>query len=650
MKRCLGERFGDYLSELIGMIMGDQKVNTGISVEEKHRFIHHLLGDLDALEYMLAEGWLENNVTRIGAEQEICLVDFNFRPSKDGPDILKTIQDPHFTSELAKYNLEMNLDPLELKSGAFTKMEAQLKSLLADATVYAAGFNNKVILSGILPSITPRELDLSYLTPKPRYFALDKMLKSMRESDFEVHIQGNDELLLRHDNILLEACNTSFQVHLQINPAEFTDLYNWAQLISGPVLSICTNSPLLFGKELWAETRIALFQQSLDIRTKTNDLRHRIPRVNFGTDWVRGGVTDLIKDDIARFPLLLIGDTEDSMAQIQNGIIPSLRAFQYHNGTIWKWNRPCYGITNGKPHLRIECRYLPSGPTPEDEVANAAFWVGLMKAMPANYTRLYEKLDFTEVRENFVKSARYGINTELKWNGRFVPAKTLLTEELLPLAKNGLMKCGLTSFETENLLRTISERVDTRQTGTRWMVGQFRELRKVCDPIEAQLELTACLYENQRSGHPVAQWNTVKGQEYKGTRIRMAEECMSTDILSVKEDDPAELVVRIMEWRNIHHLPVEEPDGKIVGLITKKLLSNHLKNGPISSSTTAGDVMIRNFIHIPPGTGIIEAMQLMIRENVSCLPIVRDGKLCGILTEKDTKRTWQKMIRTQDTN
>lgn len=623
--------------------MGEQKVNRDLSIAAKNKFIHHLLKDLDAMEYMLAEGWMERDFTRIGAEQELCLVDYNYRPSMDGPEILKTITDPHFTTELARYNLEINLDPLVLKSGAFAAMEATLKSFLADANVYAAPFGNKVLLCGILPSITPRELDLSYLTPKPRYYALDRILREMRDSDFDVYIQGNDELLMRHNNILLEACNTSFQVHLQINPYDFADMYNWAQLISGPVLSVCTNSPLLFGKELWAETRIALFQQSLDVRTKTNDLRQRKPRVNFGNAWVSGSVTELIKDDIARFPMILTGDTEDSFELIKNGIAPKLRAFQLHNGTIWKWNRPCYGLTNGKPHLRIECRYIPSGPTPEDEIANTAFWVGLMQGLPDHYRKLQNKLDFTEVKENFVKAARYGINTELKWNGRFQPARNIILNDLLPIAEQGLLQSGCTPHEASDLMKTIRTRAETLQTGSRWQVKQFRELKNNHEPVEAQLELTAILYEKQQQGHPVAEWNITRPTGNQTSRIRMAEECMNTDILSVREDDPAELVARMMEWKNIHHVPVENQRGELMGLITTTHLKRHVAERNIDPSMTAGQIMIRKFHFIVPGTTVMEAMQLMIREQISCLPVLKDGKLCGIVTEKDMERVWKKM-------
>ncbi len=623
--------------------MGEQKVNNYISAAEKNRFIHHLLQDLDALEYMLQEGWMEKDIMRIGAEQEMCLVDHNFRPSLDGPEILSKINDTHFTTELARYNLELNLDPLQLKSGAFTEMEAQLKSLLSDASVYAAPFGNKVLLCGILPSITTRELDLSYLTPKPRYYSLDQRLRAMRDSDFEVHIQGNDELILRHNNILLEACNTSFQVHLQIDPDDFTDLYNWAQLISGPVLSVCTNSPMLFGKELWAETRIALFQQSLDIRTRTNHLRQRKPRVNFGNDWARGSVTSLIKDDISRFPMILTGDTEDAAALIKAGNVPRLKAFSLHNGTIWKWNRPCYGVTNGKPHLRIECRYIPSGPTPEDEIANAAFWVGIMQALPEQYRKLQYKMDFTDVKENFIKAARYGIHTELKWNGRFYPARQIVLEELLPLARTGLQKSGFTGHEIEQLLYIIIERASTLQTGSQWQSDQFRQLKKKYEPIEAQLELTASLYENQQTGKPVAAWKHRSELSSGTSRIRMAEECMSTDILSVREDDPAELVARIMEWNDIHHVPVENEAGDLTGLITSRHLERHSSEGMLNPGLSAADIMLRSFVFIHPGTTIMDAMQLMIRHQISCLPVLHDGKLCGIVTDKDTGRVWEKM-------
>lgn len=623
--------------------MGQQEILNRLSAEERRRFVHHLLHDLDVLEYMLNEGLFEEDKVRIGAEQELCLSDNFFRPSTTGPDILEHIPDPHFTTELARFNLELNLDPVLLAGGGISAIYRQLQALLQQANAYSAPFDTKVLLCGILPSLTPRELDISFLTPKPRYYALDNMLRQMRKDDFEVHIQGNDELMLRHDNILLEACNTSFQVHLQVNPKRFSDYYNWAQLISGPVLSVCVNSPLLFGKELWAETRIALFQQSLDIRTKSNHLRHFTPRVNFGHGWMTQGWPGLIRDDISRFPMLLNTATDDAYTQLQQGEIPKLKALSVFNGTIWKWNRPCYGITEGKPHLRIECRYIPSGPSLRDEIANAVLWTGLMSAMPEEFCNLPAKTDFRVARENFVKAARYGLETELSWKGYAIPASELMRRELLPLALQGLLKAGVSMQEALPWLEIIEARLSSRQTGATWQSRQFRALRRKMGEYEAQLELTAMLYENQQHGNPVSEWKVKDRKEDLPSRLRYADECMTTELFTVHPEDPAELVARIMQWRNIHHVPVEDDQGNMCGLITAKHIRREMDAGHIHAGTTARDIMITGFIHIGPGMPVSEAMQTMIRSGASCLPVIKENKLCGIVTEKELEQLWQRM-------
>ena len=243
-------------------------------------------------------------------------------------------------------------------------MEHQLTTLIDRARHVANQHKQNLVLTGILPTVRRSEVAPDYMTPNPRYTALGNVIREIRGNDFELHIQGVDELMMRHESILFEACNTSFQVHLQIHPDDFVDQFNWAQAIAGPMLASAVNSPLLLGKELWCETRIALFQQSIDMRSASHALRERQPRVAFGTGWVKNSVVDIYKEDIARYTLLLTSEiAEDSVEALNDGKVPELSALRLHNGTIYKWNRACYGISKGVPHLRIENRYLPSGPT-----------------------------------------------------------------------------------------------------------------------------------------------------------------------------------------------------------------------------------------------------------------------------------------------
>ena len=324
---------------------------------DKAHYIHQLSRDLEALDLMIEKNMIEKGPLRIGAEQEFCIVANDFLPNNNALNILEDIKDDHFTTEIGNYNLEINMDPIELKWDCFSRMHEELKYLLDKAKNAADKHESKIILTGILPTLSLKNITINNMTPIERYYILNEAIKASRKQDFNIHIKGADELNLLHDSVMLEGCNTSFQMHLQIHPDRFIETYNWAQAISGPILAICANSPLLFGKELWNETRIALFTQSVDTRANSFLLNEKQSRVSFGSHWETGSISDIFKDNISRFRSLLTSDFEnDSVEILEKGEIPKLKALSLHNGTVYRWNRLCYGVLNKKPHLRIENR------------------------------------------------------------------------------------------------------------------------------------------------------------------------------------------------------------------------------------------------------------------------------------------------------
>lgn len=351
--------------------MGDLNITKLKTKKDRVNYIHHLLNDIKALDLMIERRMIESGTLRIGAEQEFCLVDDHFLPKSKSIELLNDIKDEHFTTEISKYNLEINLDTFELKNECFSELHKQLDALLGKAGQVATKKGIRFILTGILPSLSVNNVDEFSMTAVDRYSVLNEEIKNIRKQDFNIHIKGADELNLLHESVMLEGCNTSFQMHLQIEPHGFVDTYNWAQAISGPILSVCTNSPLLFGKELWNETRIALFTQSVDTRANSFLLNEKQSRVNFGNHWQTGTITDIFKDNISRFRSFLTTDfIKDSVDMLEKGEVPKLKALGLHNGTVYPWNRVCYGVLDGKPNLRIENRYIPSGPTTTDEIAN----------------------------------------------------------------------------------------------------------------------------------------------------------------------------------------------------------------------------------------------------------------------------------------
>ena len=591
--------------------MGTLNVTQLTKKKETANYVNQLIKDVEALEKMISADLIEKAPIRIGAEQEFCLVNENFLPAQNALTILERINDPHFTTEIAKFNLEINLDPLELSGNCFSQLQADTERLLKKAKTVAEKLKSKIILTGILPTLSLDDIHLENMTPMQRYYVLNEAITASRKQHFNIHIKGVDELNILHDSVLLEACNTSFQVHLQINPDEFVAQYNWAQAISGPVLSACCNSPLLFGKELWNETRIALFTQSVDTRTNTFTLNESPSRVSFGNKWETGSITDI-------------------------GEIPKLKALNLHNGTVYKWNRVCYGVGGGKPHLRIENRYISSGPTVVDEIANSAFWIGVMVGKPEDYKNIHEKMNFKDVKANFFSAARYGLATQFSWMGKMIPAQQLILNELIPMAKNGLSKMGVNQSDINHYMKIISDRVQTKN-GSQWTTQSYRNLLEIKKPVEAAQVLTAQMYLRQESGIPVAQWEAVDPKAHSTFHIKkQVKHLMSTDIYSVDEKDSIELVLHIMKWKNIHHMPVVTYDRTLMGLLTWEDVENHLEDKG-NALKSVKSLLKEKLITITSNQTENQARQLMRKHKINCLPVLKGEKLIGLVTSNDLK-------------
>ena len=612
------------------------------SQKQMQNFTKHLLTDVKALERMLDAGLFEIDVTRIGAEQEFCLVDRQWKPAPLALEILDLLHNDQFTTELAKFNLEVNLTPIEFKNNCLSSLEGQLNNLLNDARQAANTLEADIILTGILPTIRKYDIGLDNLTPRERYYALCKAINKLRGSEYELRLRGIDELSLKHDSPLLEACNTGFQVHIQVSPDEYVDMYNIAQALAGPILAACTNSPLLFGKRLWKESRVALFQQSIDTRKSSHHLREMSARVTFGNSWLKDSILNIYKEDIVRYRILLSSDiTENVFEKIESGEAPELLALKIHNSTVYRWNRPCYGISKGKAHLRIENRILPSGPSVLDEIANAALWLGAMRGLMDEFGDITKKLDFDDARSNFVAAARLGLDTKLDWFGKTkVNASNLIKEELLPLAESGLKKANIAEKDIAKYLGVIEERVTTARTGSQWILASYTELAKETKKDEMLSAITASIVSQQQEGKPVHQWDLASLSdipEWEPTKI-LVEEFMTTYLFTVRKDDILELVSEMMDWRNIRYVLVEDQNGRLVGLISSGLLlkyyANNINHGK-GLPDTVKSVMIKDPITIAPEASIIEAVDIFQKYKIGCIPVVNGDKLVGAVTEQN---------------
>ncbi|MDT7603915.1 MAG: hypothetical protein QOF61_1912 [Acidobacteriota bacterium] len=622
--------------------MGEHAVSQQLDERRQMSFMRALLEDLRALEQMLAAGDIEEGVRRIGAEQEMFLVGRDLHPASVSPEVLRRANDPRLTTEIAKFNLEANLTPLDLGGRCFNELERELRELVGLVRASAHECGADVLLTGILPTLQKSDLTLDSITPCPRYYELNRAISSLRGGAFNIHIKGLDELTVTHDNVMMESCNTSFQVHLQVGATDFVPLYNIAQAVTAPVLAAAVNSPLLFGQRLWQETRLALFQHSVDGRSPSQLQRQFPTRVGFGDDWLRSSVLDIFREDIARFRVLMTSEVEESALEVlERSGVPKLSALRLHNGTVWRWNRPCYGISeNGRPHLRIEIRALPAGPTIIDEVANAAFFIGLMIAAPAEYGEIDKVMSFDDAKGNFFAAARHGLRAQFSWvGGKSYAASDLILDQLLPLARKGLAQSSVAASDIDVYLGVIEARVRSGQTGAQWMLDSFASVAPRGTRDMRQRALTAAMLARQQTGEPVHKWEgfEMKEPDDWSQNYRTVGQFMSTDLFTMRPDDLVDFAASVMDWRHVRHVPIEDEAGRLVGLVSHRDLLRLLARGvhDTGEHVCVRQIMKTDPVTVTPQTPTLEAVASMREHKVGCLPVVEDGVLVGIVTAQD---------------
>lgn len=470
--------------------------------------------NLQALQRLLNRPGFGTGARTLGAELEMSIVGADARALGVNREVLAHCGAPRLALELDQFNLEYNLAPVPATGRPFEALEREIESALTCANRGAQAFGGRIVTIGILPTLTEEELGSSALTDFTRYHALAEGVRRLRHTPTSVRIQGADAVALKTSEITLEGANTSFQVHYRTDPTVFADSYNAAQLATGVVLAACGNSPIFLGNRLWDETRIALFKQALDYRD-FDATRWRAPaRVGFGHGWVREGAWELFAEGASLFPPIFpICDDEDPLAVVAAGGIPQLAELRLHQGTVWRWNRAIYDHDGGG-HLRVEMRALPSGPTPVDMVANAAFLIGLTRALEDRVTQLLPAFPFAYAEFNFYRSAQQGLDAMLLWPPTHLtassPAEVAAPHAVLTglsLAAEGLASIGVDDVEAARLLGIVRGRVESGQTAARWQRRTLDRLLERHDRPEALALLVEQYMAHSTSGRPVHEWS-----------------------------------------------------------------------------------------------------------------------------------------------
>ncbi len=458
------------------------------------RFHQKLEQETLLLDRLIAQKNCSHRDPVAGFEIEAWLINKDMRPSPINNHFLATLNDPLASTELAKFNIEFNCLPEPLTGHVFSGLHQQLQSTWSKAYKHAESLDHKVVMIGILPTLKQEDLHLGNMSDMHRYRALNEQILQTRGEPIHIDISGAEHLRIEHHDVMLEAATTSFQTHIQLPLQIAHHFYNASIIVSAPMVALCANAPFLFGKELWHESRIPLFEQAVASGGFGGAAHGPLKRVSFGSDYAKNSIIECFQENLLHFPVLLPVD--------QNTAVEAFGHLRLHNGTIWRWNRPLIGFDeDGTPHIRVEHRTPAAGPSVIDSIANAAFYYGLANNICNEIVGKGLPLPFAQAKDNFYQAARYGLDANIIWfDSSKHRLQQLLMSELLPRAISGLRSLGICDSEIDVYLNIIRQRIANKQNGCQWQRHYINQHN------HDFTEMTRTYLKHQNSGNPVSEW------------------------------------------------------------------------------------------------------------------------------------------------
>ncbi|MEH6451664.1 MAG: hypothetical protein V7782_01360 [Psychromonas sp.] len=497
--------------------MGKNIHKSEFEPHEFEQYCQSLNKNLDAFKQLLAQPGFGEGPPSFGAELELYIIDHKNSVKPISAEIHKGMNDPGLTLELNRFNLEYNFSPVKNCSNPFTTIKQQMADVLQRLDKFSEKKQARILPIGILPSLEKTDLGEDAITDAPRFHLMAKTLRNKRGSDFHIHINGIESLDFHWQDVSLEGANTSFQFHYRVNPDNFADAYNAAQLCTPLSVALAANSPILLGKKLWHETRIALFKQATDYRVSTSKYKHSLDnslpaRVLFGHGWLRESIYELFAEGVYLFePLIPICSGVDPFEQLNKGETPSLSELTMHQGSIWSWNRPIYD-PNDDGHLRIELRALPAGPTTANMMATAALMSGLIQGLQKYLTTMLPGLPFHYAEKNFYRAAKFGLQAKLFWPNRLtgkLEERSVIDiiYSLIGIAEQGLHELSVDDGEIRAQMIVIKGGLESQVNGAQWQINMLDKLMKIEDRKSALSLLVEYYYKQYQSGLPVHEWS-----------------------------------------------------------------------------------------------------------------------------------------------
>jgi gamma-glutamyl:cysteine ligase YbdK (ATP-grasp superfamily) len=488
----------------------------GIGIEDRQyctqdyeQFTKRIHDQLDTLKEVIQRPDFGKSPTCIGAELELYLIDDNCKISPVNLELLKMLDDPQFQAEINQFNLELNLSPVLAANKPFTAITNEMLTKFSNMSTIASKINTRGLAIGILPTLEQHHLTSKYMTDESRYRVLCRELSKLRGEPFHIKIDGDEPVDFKTTEVCLEGANTSFQVHLMVDKDKFASTFNAAQLTLPMALAISANSSVLFGNTLWDETRVSLFEQSMDSRIPDTSPWGVPARVHYGHGWVRKGAWELFSETTnlyqPLFPQLFEPNDGDGL--------PALSELNLHMGTVWPWNRAVYS-NHDKGHLRIEFRALPAGPTALDMAANAAFMIGMSVGLEHKIDEYMARIPFRFSEYNFYSAARDGLDATILWPQNYqhkpseVPIRNVV-DQMLQVAYDGLTQLGVDQQEKDKFIQIIQRRLRLGITPAKWQKRTYQHLQRSMNKKQACEKMLELYFQNQTIGHPITEWETI---------------------------------------------------------------------------------------------------------------------------------------------
>ncbi|WP_455219464.1 hypothetical protein [Kaarinaea lacus] len=475
--------------------MGQEIDGSRFRKQDFQRFLNRLKQETELLEQWFVEQRFANDRTVAGFELEAWLVDKHFLPAPINAEFLEAMASPMVCPELASFNVEFNYTPQDLTGSALRDIQTEMHQLWQQGSRVAAQLDSQLAMIGILPTVDEQHLTMQHISSMNRYRALNEQVLRQRQGrPLELNIHGTDHLRMLHPDVMFESATTSFQIHLQIPVDMAVRAYNASVIASAATVAVSANSPFLCGKDLWAETRIPLFEQSVEVGGYEPAAHGPMRRVTFGSGYLHHSIFECFTENLEHYPVLLPELIDEPLEKFSN--------VRLHNGTLWRWNRPLLGIENEQCHIRIEHRVVPAGPSVIDAIANAAFYFGLALNLMQREIQPEMQLAFDQARDNFYSAAKHGFDAHIVWlDSKKSNIRTLILNELIPMAAQGLEKAGIDTQDIDTYLGVIEQRSVNSCNGAAWQRAFVAK-----HGLDMQ-SLTKAYVERQNSGVAVHEWD-----------------------------------------------------------------------------------------------------------------------------------------------